>query len=431
MYNPATSESHDEFIEIHNLSDNTIDLTGWYLADSSASDGLVDFGQGLLLAAKQFAVILDGSYPGNSNTYDTIIPDLALVLIIDNSTFGSGALTNTVSKTIFLYNSLDSLMDSYKYQPNYANGHSDEKILLEAGNDVSNWTASFTEGGSPGQVNTVSQPVMSSNSIHINEIKFLASSGEPEWLELFNSGDTAISLFRWAIADLPDTTQINVSQTILPGEYMIISADTGLGRIYGIEEDDFYKLNNFPSLNNDKDVLSLIDPFGETIEQVPYEEAWLEGDDWRNPSLERINIQLDPGLARNWGPSVSAMNATPGEKNSIQTAIGKELNTRISISPNPFSPNSDGIDDFSIIRVELPVNSARIKVEIYDVLGRKVTTLKDNTYSASTSEITWNGKDKSGRVMRMGVYIIYIQILNDRDGVLKEIKETVVVAGKL
>jgi len=31
----------------------------------------------------------------------------------------------------------------------------------------------------------------------------------------------------------------------------------------------------------------------------------------------------------------------------------------------------------------------------------------------------------------MGIYIIFAQILNDRDGIIKEMKDTVVVAGQL
>ncbi len=61
LNDPATSEYHDEFIEIYNLSNETIDLTGWQFSDSSDFDVLIDAGNGMLLPSGRYAVIIDGN----------------------------------------------------------------------------------------------------------------------------------------------------------------------------------------------------------------------------------------------------------------------------------------------------------------------------------------------------------------------------------
>jgi hypothetical protein len=546
MNNPATSEAHDEFVEIYNFSDDAVDLTGWIIADSGGQDLLIDYGRGMLLNPNRYALILDGSYAGNSTTYDAVIPDSVLILQVDGSTIAS-TLSNSVNRTLLLINALSDTVDSYQYTATYRAGHSNEKIVLEDDNSAQNWGESLFEGGTPGRRNSLS-PVQydleiglslthnqnnitintrteislsvqnsgkltfndslyillfidrngdssysetdhllfSDNSVvefqpgeilfneaeytyevsgvHvfvaelkspsdenplnnrqieyinirnnlgdlcINEIKFLTGQDEPEWVELYNPGPDKFEIIQWAISDLTDTVLIDSAVTLSPGQFKILAAAPGLDTLYSIADSLIYVLKKFPILNNSEDEISLINPLREVVERIPYTINWLEGEDWRHPSLERINPSLIAHLSKNWGPSVNSLTGTPADINSIFTSTERNLKSNVKIEPNPFSPDNDGFEDYTIIHISLPVNTARIKVEIYDIRGRKVRSLSDNTFSGSFSTIPWDGKDDSGRRMRMGVYIAFIRILNDRNGVLKDIKETVVVAGKL
>lgn len=73
---PAYNENHDEFVEIFNLSfTDSLYITGWQFSDSSASDYILPVNADSLLAPRSFAVILDGSYFGNSTVCKRIIPD--------------------------------------------------------------------------------------------------------------------------------------------------------------------------------------------------------------------------------------------------------------------------------------------------------------------------------------------------------------------
>lgn len=85
----------------------------------------------------------------------------------------------------------------------------------------------------------------------------------------------------------------------------------------------------------------------------------------------------------------------------------------------------------TIISGEIPEKSARIKAEVFDTRGRLIQTLKDNRFSGSQFNLVWDGRDGKGRIARIGIYIIFIQALNDRLGVLREMRTTVVLAQKL
>ncbi len=81
--------------------------------------------------------------------------------------------------------------------------------------------------------------------------------------------------------------------------------------------------------------------------------------------------------------------------------------------------------------MELPTNSARIRLEIFDIRGRSVVSLSDNRFSGKNHSLVWNGLDKRGRRVPMGIYIIYLQILNSREAVIFENKQSVVVSRQL
>lgn len=86
------------------------------------------------------------------------------------------------------------------------------------------------------------------------------------------------------------------------------------------------------------------------------------------------------------------------DEGNITTVDGFGL---VSNYPNPFNPSTT-------IEFTLPERSA-VRVEIYDVLGRKVSTLISNQeLNAGQQRLVWNGKSDSGVQMVSGTYIYRI-----------------------
>lgn len=70
---------------------------------------------------------------------------------------------------------------------------------------------------------------------------------------------------------------------------------------------------------------------------------------------------------------------------------------RRAVFPNPFT---------TLCHFELSMPSAgRVKVIVYDYLGRQIVQLRDEEYGAGNYLIEWNGRDESGREAPPGIYI--------------------------
>jgi hypothetical protein len=66
------------------------------------------------------------------------------------------------------------------------------------------------------------------------------------------------------------------------------------------------------------------------------------------------------------------------------------------VSPNPFRSST---------RIELALDSpGPVRAEVYDVAGRLVRRLLDETVPAGTRYLSWDGRDGGGRTVAPGVY---------------------------
>jgi hypothetical protein len=72
--------------------------------------------------------------------------------------------------------------------------------------------------------------------------------------------------------------------------------------------------------------------------------------------------------------------------------------------PNPFNPSTS-------IRFELPITTS-VKLQVYDVGGRLIDRLADETFEAGVHHVIWNGKDLKGRDVSSGIYFYQIFTLD-------------------
>lgn len=69
--------------------------------------------------------------------------------------------------------------------------------------------------------------------------------------------------------------------------------------------------------------------------------------------------------------------------------------------PNPFNPETR-------ISFQLP-EANQVRLEVFDVLGRKIRVLIDQNLTAGVYDVRWDGKDQYGLVMASGVYVYRLQ----------------------
>lgn len=68
--------------------------------------------------------------------------------------------------------------------------------------------------------------------------------------------------------------------------------------------------------------------------------------------------------------------------------------------PNPFNPRTT-------IRYQLP-ETERVRIIVYDILGRPVKSLFNNYQTPGEKEIEWDGKNDFGQAVNSGVYVLNI-----------------------
>ncbi len=69
--------------------------------------------------------------------------------------------------------------------------------------------------------------------------------------------------------------------------------------------------------------------------------------------------------------------------------------------PNPFNPTTS-------IKVDLPKDET-VRLKVYNINGKEVTTLMSGNYKAGKYEVTWNGHDGFGLLVATGVYIYRLE----------------------
>jgi hypothetical protein len=220
----------------------------------------------------------------------------------------------------------------------------------------------------------------------------------------------------------------------MDGDYIVLAADSIILKKYNLK--DFKNISFAGSsglgLSNSGELIRLKDLKGCTVDSVFYSPDWNNRNIniTKNKSLERINPQLNGNLPQNWSTCVNPAGATPGKQNSIYTT-NENKSAGISVSPNPFSPDNDGFEDFSIINYKLTQAVSQIRIKIFDSRGRLARTLANNQPSASNGSIVFDGLGDDGQPLRMGIYIIFLEALNSNTGVLEDLKTVVVIARKL
>ncbi len=275
--------------------------------------------------------------------------------------------------------------------------------------------------------------------LRISEIMAAPRQGEAEYVEVVNAGEKAIDLAGWTVGDARRSSSreyvLSRKRLLLgPGSWFVIASDSTLLQRFTPCDTHLVAIAGTGSLqlNNDADAVVLRDPFGRGVDSVVYE------GDWHSPvlsdpvgrSLERISAGLpsrDPG---NWGTSVSGSGGTPGCRNSIWHD-GVLPAAFLGASPNPFSPDGDGRDDHTIIRFEIPRACGWMSMRIFDVAGRMIRVLANNEPCGHAGAVVWDGLDDGRRRVRIGIYIVLLEVTAQDGGRLFASRGSVVVAGKL
>ncbi len=428
MYYPA--DGNPEWVELVNNSTDSVNIKNWLIGDvlTTPVKNFITTDDVFIQPDEIFIVAKD-------TTFNTVHPNQDAKVFYSN--FGS--LSNT-SDGVVIYDFRNGIIDSLFYRSGWGGkkGYSLERIsLTENTNDSTNWVTSLDINGStPGKQNSIfNVPSYPRNSLIVNEIMYDPGSSS-EYVEFYNLGYDSINIGGWKFEDENGNTTklIETSFIIPPQRYFVLIADSSVLTTYNLYDYPNKNIIGQSSLGlvNTGELILLKDVRGNLIDSVFYSDKWHNKNiaSTKGKSLERINPHLYSNDPLNWSTSVNFLGGTPGYQNSI---FAENLNQSVNIfvEPNPFSPDNDGFEDFTVINYNLTQATAQVRIKIFDSKGRLVRTLINNQASGQSGSVIFNGLDDENHALRMGIYIVFLEALNDNSGVVETIKTTVVVARKL
>ena len=132
---------------------------------------------------------------------------------------------------------------------------------------------------------------------------------------------------------------------------------------------------------------------------------------------------------------------TNDEEGSSTVVVNKLIDgvlTKVSAAPKVFTPNNDGINDFTVIEFRLANVETDVKIKVFSTDGSLVATIYDehcepsdyrpegNANAAKEMPGYWNGEDEDGDLVPPGIYVYQVIANTDDNDIIKG--GTVVVA---
>jgi hypothetical protein len=275
----------------------------------------------------------------------------------------------------------------------------------------------------------------------INEILFNPRPGGSDYVELYNRSNRIVDLKELYLAGKsssgtisslkPVTTQ---NHLLFPQDYVVIteSPETVQQQYATRAPDAFVETASMPSMPDETGTVLLLNSAGKVIDALTYDEKWhfklIDND--AGIALERIDYNKSTQDAANWHSASSTSGyGTPGFQNS-QFRTDLTLAGEMKLNPVVFSPDNDGLDDFTTIDYAFPEPGYVCNISLYDATGRCIRHLAQNAICGTKGYFRWDGLDDKNTKPPIGVYVMIAEVFN-LQGKTKKFKQAVVVATRL
>lgn len=424
-----TALPETEYIELYNKVDQSIDLSNWILNYGTTPITLTD----VVIPAHGWAVLYRSGREievGNGQACP-----------LDK--FPS-ALANT-GKELSLYDANGQLMDQYTYPK--------AKPACSWEYDEKGWhLSSDPRGGTPGEANseaeeneeepdeTPDEPEEEINpepeipeaqqpqpgDIIINELLPEPFVDGSEYIELYNRSEQELSLKDVCISTRKSDGSLNTRypleaypQTLQAGDYLLLTKSIeGVENFYSLPASLNWLECKLPVLSNTGSTVVLYREEGEIIiDEVSYSPKWHAPTvkNKKGVALERKDPDKDSQNADNWTSAASSAGfGTPGLENS-QYLNGETETDSEEIDDPIYQPTGT-------FQIPYRLNQSGYMARgwIFDLSGRKVALIADNTSLGTQGYLEWNGKGRDGSPVNTGIYIIYLELWHPGGNVIRK-----------
>ena len=424
-----TALPETEYIELYNKVDQSIDLSNWILNYGTTPITLT----GIVIPAHGWAVLYRSGREIEVGSGQACPLDK----------FPS-ALANT-GKELSLYDANGQLMDQYTYPK--------AKPACSWEYDEEGWhLSSDPRGGTPGEANseaeeneedpdeTPDEPEEETNpepeipeaqqpqpgDIIINELLPEPFIDGSEYIELYNRSEQELSLKDVCISTRKSDGSLNTRypleaypQTLQAGDYLLLTKSIeGVENFYSLPASLNWLECKLPVLSNTGSTVVLYREEGEIIiDEVSYSPKWHAPTvkNKKGVALERKDPDKDSQNADNWTSAASSAGfGTPGLENS-QYLNGETETDSEEIDDPIYQPTGT-------FQIPYRLNQSGYMARgwIFDLSGRKVALIADNTSLGTQGYLEWNGKGRDGSPVNTGIYIIYLELWHPGGNVIRK-----------
>lgn len=424
-----TALPETEYIELYNTCDSSIDLSNWELHYGNNSVALT----GIEIPAHEWVVLYRSGREIEAGNGQACPLDK----------FPS-ALANT-GKELSLYDGSGKQIDQYTYpkaKPACSWEYSEEGWHL----------STDPRGGTPGEANSGAkeneeepeeepdEPEEETNpepeipealqpqpgDIIFNELLPEPFVDGSEYIELYNRSKQELSLKDVCISTRKTDGSLNTRypleaypQTLQAGDYLLLTKSIeGVENFYSLPASLNWLECKLPVLSNTGSTVVLYREDGEIIiDEVSYSPKWHAPTvkNKKGVALERKDPDKDSQNADNWTSAASSAGfGTPGLENSQY--LSEETET-----------DSEEIDDpiyqpTGTFQIPYRLNQSGYMARgwIFDLSGRKVALVADNTLLGTQGYLEWNGKGRDGSPLNTGIYIIYLELWHPGGNVIRK-----------
>ena len=274
----------------------------------------------------------------------------------------------------------------------------------------------------------------------INEILFNPRTGGTDFIEIFNKSDFPLDLRAIKVGNFNGEADaieiINLSDnfeqlvSIDPKGFIVLTRDAlVLAEQYPrYSTDVFIEIESFPAMPDDRGRIVLVVNDSVVIDQFEYTEDFHSEsiNDNEGVSLERISVSAKTQDQNNWTSATTVAGyASPGVENSQSRTVKVEEEDQIVLFPKTINL-SDTQNNFTTISYNLSESGGLATLKVFDVYGRLVATVADNELVGTEGIFKWDGYTDEGQPVRMGYYIIYLEVFYSK-GEVKTFKRKVAV----
>jgi len=323
LANPDAGQS--DWIELHNTTNQTINIGGWFLSDDADDLAKYEIAPGTAITAGGYLVF----YAADTFANDT-----------DPGAHTPFALSSN-GETLYLHSGADGLVTGYSISEKFDASEAGTSLGRHHKSTGAVNFVALTEP-TPGAANA--QPLV--GPIVINEIMYNpGQAADAEYVELLNISSAPVTLYDellnapWRFTDNPDDPGIELffpadpAITLAPGAYLVLTRDAlAFDAAYNVPDGVPVLAWGAGKLANGREKIQLSKPAGTVadddpqwirIDRVVYSDGsnpqdfaagldpWPLAADGQGQSLSRINPQTYANDPANWQPQTP----TPGAPN--------------------------------------------------------------------------------------------------------------------